>query len=1044
MVEISFLLGILNSPWALAIGKAIPLGSSAVTVGKWAYEKLKQEPSVEECVVVVTQAAYLASWQAELARNLDRFAGIDRTKASKQIDRNFKPLADIDRAAANKIVTALPSSELVQYFNAILVERLLDHGVNQVYAINFADRVAWETPRYVNEMVAEHADKIKVLAEVYRNGGKDVLAHYASIDEYLKNKIEPLPFEKVFDEPDLQLQEIYVELEIERLETSGEKNTSASPQLINEWANDKLLDPKSKAILFIQGEAGRGKSVFCRMFADFVRRELAFTPILIRLRDIKTLGDNLTKTLENCLENDGFTKDKYWLTNKNQRFLFLLDGFDELILQGRSTGGLKEFIGQVEIFQAGSHHRILITGRHLAMQGIEESIFQNNQLERVKLLPMNDNIRGNWLYKWEVKFGQEKTNPFVDFLNACPLDIHHKLARDPLLLYVLARIHREGAITVAHLSGTSAMASKVKVYDRTIEWVLEKQRDDLNRRIFGYGLEIDELRQLLTEVGVCVIQSGNEIAKVTAIEYRLTKDEDLKKLFDKIRGTVSDNNKALNNLLTTFYIQPAQSDKEGSVEFAHKSFGEFLFAESIKESIAQWSSVTTERKRTKDKITQKELEWQIYDLFGSGCLTPDIVDYLREMLRDSSHWQPLRLFKRLNQFWESWCEGEFIDAQSADNLPQKKMNALAAQMPDREKHLGIRQVDVYTGLNILILLLELHRYSQSRAELKSSIFFYPSGKSESDSHTTRLLKIIHYSESIEIPIFTQNVGFFLSDADLSSANLSGANLSDANLSGANLSGVYLSDANLSGANLSDADLSGANLSGANLSSANLSGANFSDANLSGANLSGANLSGANLIGANLSGANLSGANLSGTNFRVANFSDANFRGANFSGANFYEVNFSGANFRGANFLEVNFSDANFRGANFLEVNFSGADFRGADLYKVNFNEVNLSGANLSGANLCYANFSFANFNFANLSRANLRNAKLSGANIRNADLIGADFSFANLSGANLSGAKLSGTNLTNVQWDRFTTWRGVIGLATATIPAKLKQHLGLS
>ena len=47
-----------------------------------------------------------------------------------------------------------------------------------------------------------------------------------------------------------------------------------------------------------------------------------------------------------------------------------------------------------------------------------------------------------------------------------------------------------------------------------------------------------------------------------------------------------------------------------------------------------------------------------------------------------------------------------------------------------------------------------------------------------------------------------------------------------------------------------ADLSRADLSGANLSRADLSGANLSRANLSGADLSGANLSGANLYGAN--------------------------------------------------------------------------------------------------------------------------------------------------------------------------------------------------
>jgi len=80
---------------------------------------------------------------------------------------------------------------------------------------------------------------------------------------------------------------------------------------------------------------------------------------------------------------------------------------------------------------------------------------------------------------------------------------------------------------------------------------------------------------------------------------------------------------------------------------------------------------------------------------------------------------------------------------------------------------------------------------------------------------------------------------------------------EADVSWANLHGANLSEANLSGANLSEADLSGANLSEAYLSRANLSGAYLSRANLSGAYLSGAYLSGAYLIGANLSWADLS-------------------------------------------------------------------------------------------------------------------------------------------------------------------------------------------
>jgi hypothetical protein len=108
-------------------------------------------------------------------------------------------------------------------------------------------------------------------------------------------------------------------------------------------------------------------------------------------------------------------------------------------------------------------------------------------------------------------------------------------------------------------------------------------------------------------------------------------------------------------------------------------------------------------------------------------------------------------------------------------------------------------------------------------------------------------------------------------------------LRGANLSGANLRGADLTGANLSGANLRGADLTGANLSGANLRGADLTGANLRDADLGGADLLGANLTGANLRGAYLLGAYLGGADLRGAYLRGANLSGANLRGADWDG-----------------------------------------------------------------------------------------------------------------------------------------------------------------
>ncbi|NES65033.1 MAG: pentapeptide repeat-containing protein, partial [Okeania sp. SIO2D1] len=157
---------------------------------------------------------------------------------------------------------------------------------------------------------------------------------------------------------------------------------------------------------------------------------------------------------------------------------------------------------------------------------------------------------------------------------------------------------------------------------------------------------------------------------------------------------------------------------------------------------------------------------------------------------------------------------------------------------------GQRRVDIYTGLNVMILLFELHRYGQSQEGLREQLHFYPCGKPDSeDFEETRLLRIIGYSQClgyIQCPgnnAFGEIVGSFLRDANLSCADLSHASLFLTNLCFADLRNTKLVLANLSCANLRDADLRYANLSHAILLSADLSGANLCFADLSGTNLS---------------------------------------------------------------------------------------------------------------------------------------------------------------------------------------------------------------
>ncbi|MEH2339038.1 pentapeptide repeat-containing protein [Nostoc sp.] len=543
--------------------------------------------------------------------------------------------------------------------------------------------------------------------------------------------------------------------------------------------------------------------------------------------------------------------------------MFILDGFDELHIEARTDVNLEKFIKQVSGFQDECKnyremgHRVLITGRSMSLQGIP---YLPRNLERVEIVEMDVQLQQKWLEKWEeLPANKGKTTAFGQFVQGdkCPSEVK-KLAQEPLLLYLLAAMYRDRKLAIDKLEQASQRTAKIVIYQEALNWVLTKQRskaDGTNLNIELTQHKPEDLKRILTEAAVCVVQSGGEFASMSMLEARLQNDETAKALIEKAKEKLG--NEALKTALAAFYIRPADK-QEGGVEFFHKSFGEFLFAERLKARLKSWTQYYEAEDGRQLVIPEAQMNWQIYDLLGFGGLTPEIVEYLMGLLTENQDFPWEQLFKRLEKFYGNWCKGKFIDS-AEETFPQKKLRQLQKY---RIQVLGQRQVDIYAGLNVMILLLELHRYAKRRDDLKQEIVFYPSGQLKENSWTDQLLRIINYSDCIQFRTFNSVVRRFLSNANLSRANLGDANLSRANLSDANLSRANLSRANLSRANLSRANLSRANLSGANLSRADLSRADLSRANLSGADLSGANLSGANLSRADLSRANLSRANLS--------------------------------------------------------------------------------------------------------------------------------------------------------------------------------------
>ncbi|MEH1888374.1 MAG: hypothetical protein V7K92_02565 [Nostoc sp.] len=327
----SSLLDVLCSPLAQVVGAGLPFVPLGMALLKYSRDITKQDPSLEDCVFIVSQAAYLESVE-EILSLYPSINSDANPNINKALTKQLQKLNDIklDYESASNAVACFHESELAKAFNQVLSVRLAAANISNANAHILTQRVAWNTQRYIIKAWIESGDAIKNIIQPSFGEWQKEQQKFFSIDEYLKTYIASKPLDLVFDES-FSFKDIYVPLKAKPVDNNGKIDEKVDSLDLETWAKENLLNSNNlEQVMFVQGGPGRGKSVFCRMFSDWVRQHLhpIWTPILIRLRDLDSFESRLENTLEAELKISFIQNDKNWLTNKNTRFLFILDGFD--------------------------------------------------------------------------------------------------------------------------------------------------------------------------------------------------------------------------------------------------------------------------------------------------------------------------------------------------------------------------------------------------------------------------------------------------------------------------------------------------------------------------------------------------------------------------------------------------------------------------------------------------------------------------------------------------------------------------------------------
>jgi hypothetical protein len=198
----NLLLEVLNSPLAQVAGTALPFVGIAAKLLAFFIEKTQQQPTLAECIFLVSQAAYLESFKEFLGQDESLLNRIGQTPVSDKVKQLLEKLAELEFSdkAAKETVICFRDSMLATEFNLVLSERLQQAGLKADEAQILTKRVAANTHRYLIEAWAVSGDAIKHLGQPSISEWREEQEKYHSIDNYLQEQIASLPLQPVFEE----------------------------------------------------------------------------------------------------------------------------------------------------------------------------------------------------------------------------------------------------------------------------------------------------------------------------------------------------------------------------------------------------------------------------------------------------------------------------------------------------------------------------------------------------------------------------------------------------------------------------------------------------------------------------------------------------------------------------------------------------------------------------------------------------------------------------------------------------------------------------
>jgi uncharacterized protein YjbI with pentapeptide repeats len=642
---------------------------------------------------------------------------------------------------------------------------------------------------------------------------------------------------------------------------------------------------KEDAYRVLSGGPGSGKSTLAKVFAAWVatasldgRLRSAWRVLFIPLHQLdlrRSIGEAVgayVRTgkllLHNPLDHE----------EGDDRLLLVLDGLDELELQGRLVAEvardfLREVSREIERRNRDGHRHLLalVTGREPAVQASQSEL--RDQRRILHVLPyavafppgdkswkagknlLDEDQRGLWWQRYGMASGRGYSQLPPELARPDLVEI----TAQPLLNYLVALSFDRQTIDF------SQEVNLNQIYGDLLGAVYQRAYEDGRQHMAVRGLKFADFQRLLEEIALAAWHGNGRTTTVEEIKARCEKAGLLPMLKEFARVA----EEGVVRVLTAFYFRQAGHSTAGekTFEFTHKSFREYLTALRLVRAVERMDKGLQQREESYDEgWDERQALYHWAEIAGQTAVDLDLFQFLvpEVGLRsqdDALRWQ--RILARL------------ISAMLRIGMP---MERLVPRPSFREENRMARNAEE-------ALLAALNACARATREV--STIDWPIGEDSTDLGTTsagawitrlrgqrsrsenglalHCLSLLDLSRCALylIDLFRAH----LTSTVMSYAHAKFAILNFAQLAHAKLDHADLSSARLTNTNLTHADLTYSDLANANLIHADLTNADLTNANLISADLTNADLTNAVLTNADLTGANVDGANLDGAKFR---------------------------------------------------------------------------------------------------------------------------------------------------------------------------------